>query len=410
MIRAILFIVLFLPYFCWSQIQYLGSYDESNSGADIWEYVDPDTGKIYAIVGGYGISILDVTFPYAPFEVAYLEDAPGFDVKVWSHFIYGTTGGTGESAIIDIQDPLHPQTVGAFPAAHNVFIDERGIMYASEPGVTLYNLNPNPRQPIVLSQVGSEGHDVTVRGNLMLDCHGFSGSNIYDVTDPANPILLTHISDPQMTYHHQGDFSPDMNYVYICDELANHPQADITVWDISNLSNPVKVSEVADPTANAHNLYVRDEMAYVAYYTAGLKVFDISEPEELSLVDIYDTNEVIGEQFSGAFGVYPSTATEHIYVNDYFGVFILKIGDLGITKNFIRDITLSPNPASSVLNVFSENSEINHVQITSVLGEHLKEWSTPKGTTELKLDVTGWNARLIFVTVNGETTFKVFLE
>ena len=305
-----------------------GSLTTGNSGTDVWEYIDQTTGNIYAIVGGNGMSVVDVTNPLNISQVAHLNSVPGFDVKVWSHYVYCSTSGGGTGRVVDVSDPTNPEIVGSFPSGHNIYIDERGYMYNSSPGVRIYDLNPDPTNPTFLTQVGNSGHDVTVRGDLMIDCHGGSGTNLYNVCDPANPVLLGSITDPTISYHHQGDISKDGNYLYICDELGSHPQADISIWDISDPSDANRVGEVADPNSTPHNLYVIDDYAYVSHYTAGFRVFDVSNPAVLALADEYDTSNSSGEGFAGAFGVYPSPATGNIYINDGSGVYVFGFSEL----------------------------------------------------------------------------------
>ncbi|NND64008.1 MAG: choice-of-anchor B family protein, partial [Flavobacteriaceae bacterium] len=326
--RKIIFLLFLIPILGISQIELKGVLTTGNSGTDVWEYIDPNNGKIYAVVGGNGMSMVDVTDPANPVEVSHLTSVPGFDVKVWQNYVYCVTGGGGTAQIVDISDPANPVIAGSWPSSHNIHIDSNGYLYASSPGTTIYDLNPNPTSPTYLTDIGTEGHDVTIRGNRMIDAHGFAGTYIYDITDPSSPQFLTIITDPDITYHHQGDFSTDGNYLYICDELGNHPQADITVWDITDYGNPTKVDETADPSATPHNLYVIGDYAFTSYYTAGFRVFDISDPSTLVLADEYDTSSATGEGFAGAFGVYPSPTTGNIYINDGSGLYIFGFDGL----------------------------------------------------------------------------------
>ena len=346
--KNFLLIIFLIPVFSIGQtITLKGSLTTGNSGTDIWEYIDSNTGSVYAIVGGNGMSVVDVTDPTTPVQVAHLTNVPGFDVKVWSNYAYCGTSGGGTGRVVDLSDPANPQIVGSFPSPHNIYIDERGYMYNSSGGVAIYDLNPDPTNPMFLTLVGNESHDVTVRGNFMYSFQGGSGTRIYDVTNPSSPILLSAILDPTISYSHQGDISSNGNYLYICDELSSHPTADISVWDISDIANPVRVSDVADPDATVHNLYVIDNYAYSSYYTAGFKVFDITDPSQMILADEYDTNNSSGEGFAGAFGVYPSQATTNIYINDNSGVYVFGFSELGA---FAKDVGVS--------NIITPNSGI----------------------------------------------------
>ncbi|QNJ96673.1 choice-of-anchor B family protein [Constantimarinum furrinae] len=399
-----------IPILSVAQITLKGSLTTGNSGTDVWEYIDPNNGNVYAVIGGSGMSIIDVTDPTNPVQVEHLTSVPGFDVKVWENYVYCATGGGGDASIVDISDPTNAVEVATFPSAHNFFIDDRGYLYTSSPGVRIYDLNADPTNPNLLTTVGSEGHDVTVRGNMMIDCHGFSGTFLYDVTDPANPILLGSITDPDITYHHQGDFSTDGNYVYICDELGNHPQADITVWDISDISNPVKVDEVADGTATPHNLYVIDDFAYTSYYTAGLKIFDISDPSQLVLSDSFDTNSATGEGFSGAFGVYPSSATGNIYINDSSGVYIFGFDQLSVGDNTAIEFSMYPNPADSGVKINTPNTAIESVRVYSMFGQEILNLKDFSSTSEVEIDTTSLSSGVYFVQVNDSPAKKLIVQ
>ncbi len=390
-----------------------GELTSGNNGTDIWEYIDSNTGNVYAIVGGNGMSIVDVTDPTSPVQVEHISSVPGFDVKVWDHYVYCSTAGGGTAMIVDIDDPTNAQIVGSFPSGHNIFIDERGYMYISSPGVTIYDLNPDPTNPTFLTTVGNEGHDVTVRGNLMIDCHGGSGTNLYDVTDPSAPILYSSITDPTISYHHQGDISTDGNYLYINDEGANHPQADISVWDISDLNNPVRVSDISDPDATTHNLYVIGDYAYASYYRAGLKVFDITDPSVLVIADTYDTNPITGEGFGGAFGVYPSPITGNIYINDGEGVFIFNFDKLLSTLGSVDlevDFSVAPNPVLNKTNLKLTSDTIDLVSVHSLLGTQIMEIEVQEGSSNYELDLSTLGAGIYFVTVNNLHTKKIVVR
>lgn len=400
-----------MPLLAFSQIELLGSLTTGNSGTDIWEYIDPNNGKVFAIAGGNGMSVVEVTDPANPVQVAHLPSVPGFDVKVWQHYVYCATGGSGTASIVDINDPYNPQVVGTFPSAHNFHIDANGTLFASYPALRIYDLNFDPTAPTFITEVGGEGHDVTVRGNLMIDCHGYSGTNLYDISDLNNPVLLSSITDPTITYHHQGDVSSDGNYLYICDELSNHPQADITVWDISDISNPVRVSEYADASATTHNLYVIGNYAYASYYTAGLRVFDLNDPSQLVVADTYDTNGSTGEGFAGAFGVYPSPVTGNIYINDDSGIYVFGFSGLGTTSFDLGDkINLFPNPASENVTIQLENSTITSVEVYSMIGQQVMDLQELNVSEAYNLNVSNLQPGLYLVHVNDSFVQKLVVK
>ena len=80
---------------------------------------------------------------------------------------------------------------------------------------------------------------------------------------------------------------------------------------------------IQDQEHAVHNLYVIGKYAYVSFYGAGLRIYDISEPKQPRLFYEYDTNG--SSQGLGAFGVYPFSANGIISVTDYEnGLFIFK--------------------------------------------------------------------------------------
>lgn len=411
--KKFVFLLLICPLLSFSQeITLEGELPAGNNGTDVWEYIDGNTGRVYAIVGGNGMSVVDVTNPTNPVQVAHLTSVPGFDLKVWDHYVYCVTGGSGTASVVDIADPTNPVVVSTFPSSHNIFIDENGYMYASFPSLNIYDLNNDPWNPLLLTTVGSEGHDATVRGNLLMDFHGSAGTNLYDVTNPAAPILLSSITDSEINYHHSGDISADGNYLYICDEGANHPKADVSVWDISDPTNPVRVSDIADGTATAHNLYVIGNYAYMSYYSAGFKVFDISDPSQMVLADAYDTNPSTGENFNGAFGVYPSPVTGNIYINDSDGFFVFSFDGLvlGTSEEAILDFSIAPNPVSNITTLRLNNDFINTITVNSLLGSQLMEIEVTDGLSNYDLDLSTFGAGVYFVTVNNLSTKKIVIR
>ena len=409
--KNFILLLLVFPFLGLSQtIELQGELLTGNHGTDVWEYIDPNNGNVYAIIGGNGMSVVDVTDPTNPIQVAHVTTVPGFDVKVWQNYVYCVNGGSGNAFIVDIADPTNPVIAGNFPSSHNIFIDDNGFMYASFPDLSIYDLNPDPLNPTLLTVVGSEGHDATVRGNLLIDCHGFVGTNLYDVTDPSSPILLANITDPTVTYHHQGEISSDGNYLYINDELSNNPTPDISVWDISDIANPVRVSDFADQ-ATTHNMYVIGDYAYVSYYTAGLRVFDISDPSQLVLADEYDTNPASGEGFAGAFGVYPSPVTGNIYINDSDGVFVFKFEPIfSIDDKDNLNFSMAPNPANDQTILSLDNETVQSVQVHTLLGTTLFEEEVPDGITNYTLDVSIFASGTYFVTVNNKQTRKLIVR
>lgn len=370
---------------------------------DIWGYVDDATGNEYAIAGdqsGSGITIIDVTDPDNAAITGAETTVHGFDVKVWNHYVYTVNGGySGLGDIIDISDPANPNVVGSFPTSHNIFISDNGFLIDDR--LNIYDLNNTPEAPVLVNTGANAGHDIAVIDGRLYDFHGGDGTRIFDFSDPANLQLLGAINDPSINYHHSGWVSADRNTLFICDELANHPTADISVWDISDLENPERIDDFADPSAIVHNLYVIGNYAVVAYYTAGLRVYDISNPADISIVAEYDTSPLNGEFFGGAFGVYAFFPSGTIVLNDWQqGVFVFTFDSTttgtgpqpGVPAAFrlAQNYPNPFNPATTIVFDLPKESTVNLI-IYNVMGQKIR--SLYSGATVAGTHAVDWDGR-----------------
>jgi len=180
---------------------------------------------------------------------------------------------------------------------------------------------------LVWTGATSDGHDAIVKGNRLYDFAARIATNIYDVTNPANPRLLGSVSAPFITYHHSGWPSEDGNFLFICHEITIKDDPDLTVWDIRDPDNPKFVTEYDDEDTNVHNLYIIGNFAYTSYYNSGFRIFDVSDPANIVVVGEFDTSPDVdtGGLFQGAFGAYPFAPSGNIYVTDVTdGLFIFS--------------------------------------------------------------------------------------
>jgi choice-of-anchor B domain-containing protein len=343
--RAILFLFFFQALtvgssFSQANFNLIGHLELEGVCTDVWGYVDPLTQKEYALVGCDGLNVIDISNPKSPVRVAKIDSLPFFDLKVYKNYLYLVTGGTGLAYVVDLTIPDQPKTISSFPSAHNITIDPRGFIYAEFPGLTIYDIRENPENPKkIYESGGSGGHDATIVGDVLYDFHGGSGTNIYNVKNPGNPVLLSAISDPGIKYHHSGYPTEDGDYLFICDEAAKGEAPDITVWDIRDFDRPKKVTEIFDFTATVHNLYIIGNFAYVSYYSAGVKIFDISNPEFPILMDTYDTApESEKEGFTGVFGIYPYSLQNKLLVSDRNNGFFIFGSNTEKSKNLVFNI------------------------------------------------------------------------
>ncbi len=73
---------------------------------------------------------------------------------------------------------------------------------------------------------------------------------------------------------------------------------------------------ISDPAATVHNVFVVGDVLFASYYTAGFRVFDVSDPSQPGVVYEYDTLPTEGQVWDGAWGVYPFAPSGNVYVSD----------------------------------------------------------------------------------------------
>ena len=322
-------------------------------GNDMWGWKDRATGREYALVGKTnGTAFVDITEPTRP---TYLGQMPtqsttgGIfwrDIKVYEHYAFVVSENTGHGMqVFDLTrlrgaDPSAPATFSAdavytgVSSTHNLDINEEsGFAYLvgtntcwsgnENGGLHMVDIreplnptfagcalvrpdNPNNNYVHDTQCVNYDGPDKAFAGREI--CFG-SNENavvIYDVTDKANPVVLSQTSYPTAVYTHQGWLTGDRKWFVFDDEgdeegFGAPPTVAFQTTYILNVEDLVSTGEVmASPnntTSIDHNLYMPgDGYVYESNYTSGLRIFtERSVPtgdlQEVAWIDVYPEND-----------------------------------------------------------------------------------------------------------------------
>ena len=321
--------------------------------ADTWGYTAPD-GTEYALlaVREAGLSVIDITGAPAapPVEVGFLAAPPGTldakDVKVYGHHAY-VVNESGPIQIVDLSDPAAPVQVGLLDVqpgvsgggAHNVLVAEghlwvTGGRTTGNAGVRVYSLAA-PARPALTDafepthQAVAYYHDFEIRDGIGYGAaiYASGGVDVLDVSDPSALRLLTTFTYPGAGAHNTCT-TEDGATVYVGDEIGSSGNW-IRIFDVADLDNPELVGAVVvDPEAVVHNCYVRGDRLYVAHYTEGLRVFDISDPHAPVETAYLDTYLAPGYGFRGAWTAYPYFASGKVIVSDLqSGLWVVTLTD-----------------------------------------------------------------------------------
>lgn len=157
----------------------------------------------------------------------------------------------------------------------------------------------DPELPVLAAAVtarGDDNNDVSVSGDVAgLANDGSNGSDtnpagvtFFDVSDPTEPVEVSFYDGVESGVHNH--YVKD-GYGYICENdsgEASFSRSRINVVDLSDPTNPVSVGEwrlqdhhpdMALSGLNpAHDVFVQDGLAYVAWWDAGTIVLDVSDP------------------------------------------------------------------------------------------------------------------------------------
>ena len=285
---------------------------------DVWGHTTAD-GREYALVGTTtGVSIVNITDRAAPREVAFFAGPVSAwrDIKVYRDHMYVVNETGGGMQIINIRDPENPRAVAAyrgFETAHNLYVDPLAwSIYVAgsnvgQGGVLALSLH-DPQYPRLVGSWDLQyAHDVFVRGSFMY-VSAIDAGALYMVLfrDPRQPSTAGVIGGYPSAFTHASWLTKDDRHILIADE---RPGALVRVWNIEDKAVPALAGTYApedSPGSTPHNVFVEGDLAFLSYYTAGVRVLDVSDPTAPEEVAFYDTlpgSESGG--FSGCWGVYP---------------------------------------------------------------------------------------------------------
>jgi choice-of-anchor B domain-containing protein len=347
---------------------------------DVWGWTDPETRREIVLVGMTNqTAFVDVTNPGSPVYLGRLPMPEGSNVTVWrdmkvyQDYMFVVADNAGEHGMqifdlthlrdLDGSDPVtftEDARYDRIHSAHNIVINEdTGFAYSvgsSGGGETcgggLHMINiQDPLNPTFAGcfQDMSTGRDRTGYSHdaQCVTYHGpdedYAGHeiclganetalSIADVTDKSNPVAVAMATYPNVAYSHQGWLTDDHRYFYMGDELdetgGNVETTRTLIWDLTDLEDPILAREyMADTKATDHNLYIVGNTMYQSNYKSGLRVLDVSDPENPVPLGNFDTQPYGGDdaQMSGSWSNYPYFGSGIVAVTSgHEGLFIVR--------------------------------------------------------------------------------------
>ena len=227
--------------------------------------------------GQEGIRLVDISNRAQPREIKFVTTQCGSHTNV--------VVPRGKKAYVYVQS-YPASTSGACPSAHGII----SVVDITKPAAAEVVATPS-----VAPAVGC--HDGAIDGDLAyMAC--LTEGQIWDISDPTQPEILSHIRDVPDAIWHSSDTSNDGDIAifgfesfqggpFSCNEATQAPFGALWFYDVSDPTAPVQLGSFIPPrtiagTCTAHNFTVipgieRDTLV-TAWYSAGFMVVDFSDP------------------------------------------------------------------------------------------------------------------------------------
>jgi hypothetical protein len=328
-----------------------------------------------AVLGKYdGMTLMDISDPADPREVGRFDcNGNQSDVTIWDDLVVlsvdspmaddgcdaPSAGATQYAAdahweglrLVDVSDPSDPQQIatvktdcGAHTHTQVPDLDHRAADGRPDPRVLIY-VSSYPlggqgttcsyathrkisiveiplRRPTEAKVIATPDvspamgcHDITVflpRQLAAAAC--ITESQIWDISDPANPVVVSHIRNPAMEIHHSSALSWDGDVLVLGDEMGgaaaafgclsggSAPTGALWFYDVSDPTAPQQLSSFTIPQdevsalCTAHNFNavpLRDggRVLVSAWYNGGTHVIDFDDPAAPEQVAWYKPKE-----------------------------------------------------------------------------------------------------------------------
>ena len=298
--------------------------------SDFWVFEGVD-GRDYAVTGTWGADgtsyFWDVTDPSNIIKIDSVQvDARTVnDVKVSEDgriCIISREGASNRKngiIIIDVSNPFDVKIISKYTknltgGVHNLFIYQNHV-YALSAGQKYYILNiedPSNPKEVGMFEIGKEGqsiHDVWIEDGIAYSSNWRDGVYLVDVGNgvaggsPSNPVPFGNYNYASGAHHATFPFkskSTGKFYTVLGDEIfpngidvnaPNETAGFLHFVDFTDLKNPKEVARYELPGHGSHNYWIQDDVLYVAMYSGGVRIIDISGD---LMGDLYKQGREIG--------------------------------------------------------------------------------------------------------------------
>ena len=262
--------------------------------------IDFEYGKIlgyktyvYIASDKYGLMVLNLNDLDNIEEIYYKEmrKIEFSDIAVYENYAYVpyTKDGRAGYYVFYISDPENPGNIyidGEFsPYPKSIFTSYKYLFINNISDVIIFDKILDPEHPIEINRIELSVPPEQICGNdsLLFGC-SFSTIEIYDISDPNNPVFGSIITNIDCS----GNISVDGQYLYVADAFEGY----LYIYDISDISNPQKITEYRPESyLYLHNIFVYENRLYGGYSSFG--IIDLKDKENPYVINTQNLSSSI---------------------------------------------------------------------------------------------------------------------
>jgi choice-of-anchor B domain-containing protein len=385
--------------------------------AALWGYTAPD-GREYALFGSQiGTYVIDITAE----PIRTVDFVPGpvdqwREIKTYGRYAYVVTENLEPGGVQVLDLSTLPDSVRLVGVDNSVVSNVHTIqivghyLYAMgtvNGGATIMDLEPDPAHPRLVGVVSTTYfHDAFIRNDTLLGAAIYGGGcEIWDIRDKANPRYLSTIFYPNNGTHN-AELTPDGRYVLTSDEIGGTPKT-MKVWDIGDLDAITKVAEFTPSLDDiVHNVHSIGRYAYVAWYTAGVRVVDMIDPTNPREVGFYDTYAGASGGYNGVWEVYAHFPSGKIIASDrQSGLWVLRFnGATAVNLSGIVRDSVTGRPIEGAVVTIAGGAP----QTTGATGRY-RGGSARGRTMQVRAGAYGYIPKSEQVVLDGDVTRDILL-
>ncbi len=352
---------------------------------------------VYMIEPGFGISVIDVTYPDNPEIIDTIPNPTGYSarkIKIYGDNLYCINISTGVGtihsllSIIDISNPIQPVEQSQTELGIRLWdsMEFYGNYIFVGGGIATMHIFDisDPSAPILHQDLNVPGRKQYMRvygDYLFINCVSHT-LKVYDISNP-NYYVMVGSFDEYNTFAYEFDITNDIAFLANCTSVL-----------VLDVSLPAHLSYVTEYTIEDSNfnfyiyLEIDDNYLYLALDET-IYCLDISNPTVQNVVSSISLSNDIGDLEKNG---------EYLYVTTYDSFDVLRINQNGIGDDLISEPNVIglhqnyPNPFNASTQISYELSVSSEVKldIYDILGRHiatLEDGTQPAGSHQVV-----WNA------------------